>query len=631
MLFVFSMPVIQIKPSAREASSPLLEHVKLGGKRTGFKRTRQKQSSAQDDDHCVANFPKAMKDPNWRQKSSESFSRPQSTTSENDHPALSRLPIRNKAQAIRGDKQDIKDTKAVIPKVVAKNDRNGSFENPSSSSCKLIKNLNLSTKSALDTPLHLIEVVVVDDADGSDDLNNPATHDLLDIRQMDMEVAPKGILTPSNTKHVDWRHSDSMDSAPTFYKVPHNSTEDLLEFDHNDSRDDEISAEWQHQNHAHGHEDNTRYQAGQLFKQTTPYAPLSSMESREVAFKKLIQKLQMSAKNGSEDPDSRGTRDSGYSSTFGRKAGEQAIKPHGIGRTPISGSGRRNATLSDYPVPYGYRNNVLHTESGDEEPDTGVDAVAKFNSLNPRAREFLSFANNQSLCNTDSTMEDDDESVRMHSTRKTPNETTIPLFTEPSSQLDPTQVGCDLSPLPLLNFDAVANVNNSCFQSNQVPKSNNSIMPALPLSLPGMAHVIVPTLNGLQLLPLTYLPALAPTTGAAGIHALANTSLGPNLNKMQPIPKATPAPTPAPAAATTTETAPAHSSTAVPAPGSARPRPVPKPKVPNAMGQQAYEAWIEWRKANEPGYAQECKMRQQRRSQRSKMSHPTKSTVVSAA
>lgn len=43
------------------------------------------------------------------------------------------------------------------------------------------------------------------------------------------------------------------------------------------------------------------------------------------------------------------------------------------------------------------------------------------------------------------------------------------------------------------------------------------------------------------------------------------------------------------------------------------PMPVRKPKVPNAAQQQAYEAYIEWRKANQPGYAEECKIRQARR------------------
>lgn len=52
-----------------------------------------------------------------------------------------------------------------------------------------------------------------------------------------------------------------------------------------------------------------------------------------------------------------------------------------------------------------------------------------------------------------------------------------------------------------------------------------------------------------------------------------------------------------------------------------QPRPVPKPVNPNPGQQQAYEAWIEWRKATEPGYALECKNRQQRRAQRNPAVH----------
>lgn len=47
-----------------------------------------------------------------------------------------------------------------------------------------------------------------------------------------------------------------------------------------------------------------------------------------------------------------------------------------------------------------------------------------------------------------------------------------------------------------------------------------------------------------------------------------------------------------------------------------RPNPVVKPTVPDPAQQQAYEAWVEWRKANEPGYALECRSRQQRRARR---------------
>jgi hypothetical protein len=46
------------------------------------------------------------------------------------------------------------------------------------------------------------------------------------------------------------------------------------------------------------------------------------------------------------------------------------------------------------------------------------------------------------------------------------------------------------------------------------------------------------------------------------------------------------------------------------------PRAVPKPRSPNAMAQNEYEAWIEHRKATTPGYALECRIRQQNRAQR---------------
>ncbi|XEV00646.1 hypothetical protein FSHL1_005933 [Fusarium sambucinum] len=49
---------------------------------------------------------------------------------------------------------------------------------------------------------------------------------------------------------------------------------------------------------------------------------------------------------------------------------------------------------------------------------------------------------------------------------------------------------------------------------------------------------------------------------------------------------------------------------------SACPPPVSKPMFPDPIQQQKYEAYIEWRKANEPGYALACKSRQQRRAQR---------------
>ena len=70
------------------------------------------------------------------------------------------------------------------------------------------------------------------------------------------------------------------------------------------------------------------------------------------------------------------------------------------------------------------------------------------------------------------------------------------------------------------------------------------------------------------------------------------------------------------------------------APWASNPGKVSKPQRPDAGNQQAYEAWIEWRKANEPGYATECKNRQRRRAERIRQNvddveKPEKATEVS--
>ena len=67
-----------------------------------------------------------------------------------------------------------------------------------------------------------------------------------------------------------------------------------------------------------------------------------------------------------------------------------------------------------------------------------------------------------------------------------------------------------------------------------------------------------------------------------------------------------------------TQTFPSAVNAMAPAPTRVPPGPVPKPRLPDALAQQQYEQWIEWRKANEPGYALECKARQARRAQRTK-------------
>lgn len=129
------------------------------------------------------------------------------------------------------------------------------------------------------------------------------------------------------------------------------------------------------------------------------------------------------------------------------------------------------------------------------------------------------------------------------------------------------------------------------------------------LGTPGLA----PGLGGsrLDFNPLNGIGALSSTLGAglSGVSNLGTTSLsGLNLGVQRQYPQ-----TLSPAV-----------NTMPPAPTRAPPGPVPKPRIPNPQAQQQYEQWIEWRKANEPGYALECKARQARRAQRTKTT-PTSS------
>lgn len=99
--------------------------------------------------------------------------------------------------------------------------------------------------------------------------------------------------------------------------------------------------------------------------------------------------------------------------------------------------------------------------------------------------------------------------------------------------------------------------------------------------------------------------------GGSGLGTPGVAGLGGNLGTQRPFP----------------QTFPGAANSIPPAPSRAPPGPVPKPRLPDAQAQQQYEQWIEWRKANEPGYALECKARQARRAQRTK---PTSGSSLKA-
>lgn len=150
--------------------------------------------------------------------------------------------------------------------------------------------------------------------------------------------------------------------------------------------------------------------------------------------------------------------------------------------------------------------------------------------------------------------------------------------------------------------------------AQMVPGISPSAFPALNLADPSLGSLGTPSLtpglgaSKLDFNPLNGIGALNPTLGTAlsGVSNLGTPGLSGltclNLGAQRPF----------------SQTLTPAVNTMPPAPTRAPPGPVPKPRIPNPQAQQQYEQWIEWRKANEPGYALECKARQARRAQRTK-------------
>lgn len=232
----------------------------------------------------------------------------------------------------------------------------------------------------------------------------------------------------------------------------------------------------------------------------------------------------------------------------------------------------------------------------------------KPNTLNPRAREFLSFksAKEPALTTTDT------------NPTNTFNSTEEPL--QPQNIVSQQYIPSTLSSL----FDPASLANISLPQQTVLPPFAQSSLYLTPkfgpgaLGLPtqGFPTVFLP-INGSQSLPVR-LPAIPgpmyqaakqmplfpmPQTMLPTMQNLlplsGNSFVGSNTVHTPVVREKPPSPM---------KKAKGKKSVAV------------KPRLPNTKAQQEYEAWIEWRKANEPGYAIECKMRQQRRTQRLKSS-----------
>lgn len=263
----------------------------------------------------------------------------------------------------------------------------------------------------------------------------------------------------------------------------------------------------------------------------------------------------------------------------------------------------------------------LQPKCNDE--NAGPNPKASKGSFNPRAREFLSFAGKQRAPG------DGDNYQKL---RRVPIED---LFSKTGTSRRLESPGADSTPalyelvsgdmpinsgpfVPSLEPGAPYNVSNPCFNLNVLP-NNFGCSPATwsPGQFPNFAFPPLPT-------PMvnSWMSGAPTSLTNAGIIPLQGPGLVSPSGLVTKI-------------GVTPPSAPQFGGN----PPSTGPGPVPKPRKPDPKDQQAYEAWIEWRKANEPGYAMECKLRQQRRSRRngttstinSRSDSGSKSEVAAAA
>ncbi|KAK5987256.1 hypothetical protein PT974_11380 [Cladobotryum mycophilum] len=301
-----------------------------------------------------------------------------------------------------------------------------------------------------------------------------------------------------------------------------------------------------------------------------------STEAMDKGFQRILEKLTRSTgQTRNIDVDNK-TESTTETSTF---------------RYPIQGAGRRVDTASEPCDGFNYGQIKSHKKEDTNDSGVCMEDHGKFKSLNPRAREFLSRDEFPTLkFREDSAISGCSEPdfqpfSRMPLASKT-EKPQAPLGSHLVATNTTMQLGFGYGPVPPIPLDGL-------LSGGLLPITTDQLQCFGP----------APTLTPLPT--LTTQPVLQPIAG--NILSLPPT---PILNTVFPLAGPVNPCLVAPACP-------------LPVAGAAsRPPAVPKPRRPDPSDQQAYEAWIEWRKANEPGYALECKLRQQRRAQRSMMDKP---------
>ncbi|KAL7936968.1 hypothetical protein V8C35DRAFT_294329 [Trichoderma chlorosporum] len=350
-----------------------------------------------------------------------------------------------------------------------------------------------------------------------------------------------------------------------------------------------------------------RLSPNQTARLVTEERPMAALETdKDEAFQKFLMKLgQKSRDLSNEKSQGQGRMGSSY------EDGSREEQSGGSTETCIlryrkqRADGQKQASLETH-TGHGARRSGI---SDNEKANRPVDGSARYKNLNPKAREFLSFASNGSSNSDVGNMEPLQALTTEH-------------FTHKSGQAN------DMPPagLGLLNASFLQQPSSSCgygpfaatLDTGTQPMATNNLMTGrlVPVQVgTGPFGSQFPTsalpVHTVPPLPSLLPPVLRPQAVMQSISMMGNNAMG------MPLPP----PMLNSAFHTTAASNPYLNVPPCQMPlmtgASCLPQPVPKPRRPDPGDQQAYEAWIEWRKANEPGYALECRLRQQRRAQRS--------------
>ncbi|KAL6906946.1 hypothetical protein GGI43DRAFT_247200 [Trichoderma evansii] len=336
--------------------------------------------------------------------------------------------------------------------------------------------------------------------------------------------------------------------------------------------------------------------------------PATKIEiERDEAFQRFLKKLGQNSKGRQGKRTQEQNRmDSGYDDSLKESLRESLVETSSL-RNRAQGVDLQKKTTSEPFNKSHARGTVNHCrkEGSNNSMDSAVfpNEPAKFKNFNPKAREFLSFA----LRRESSSEEGDVKPFQPFLAPFTQKEgrTNVTSLAELASLTDISSVQPP-PPYGIMPFAAATGATD--------PLALDELMAGrlIPVSADNFGGSL--QAPALQLQPLSLVnpamlqhqPILQPLSGnILGLPAsnLMNTGFPLTTSSVNPFVNMPSTQMPLMGGA--------------PRPPQPQPHPVPKPRRPDPRDQQAYEAWIEWRKANQPGYAYECRMRQQRRAQRS--------------